>query len=241
MTLNPNLAPSGEQDSWPTSPPYVDFHDPFSVASLAYHPDKSLCLDTEPSPGRPAPVPMTPVSPEESWHCQTQPQTGPDTTTLESDLLHTWYPQYLACTHYFLTHSQHTPTVQSLAAFLNIRLPCQRATTPSTTSHVSLQPYIRRLIVTAQDSPAVLGAFFGEGWMAGVGRMVQEERQNYLFTAKSGGWAATKAAYDMLPDEQAPFLRPLRAPAEDELRRAEARWSEWLAMEDWMVGPRSPW
>ncbi|PWY92807.1 hypothetical protein BO70DRAFT_357944 [Aspergillus heteromorphus CBS 117.55] len=269
MALNMNLVAPGREDSWPTSPPYVDFHDPFTTASLAYHPAKSLCLDTEPSPGRPepaapVPVPMTPSSPE-SWQqhqtqlqLQSQPQPHPeehhlDTSSSSSasspDIIQTWYPQYLACTQYFLTHSQHTPAVQSLAAFLNIRLPCQRASSSSSSSSassepfptISLQPYIRRLIVTANDSPAVLDAFFGTGWPAGVGRMVQEERQNYLFTAKSGGWAATKAAYDILPDEQAPFLRPLRNPDEDELRRAEARWSEWLAMEDWMVGARSPW
>ena len=47
--------------------------------------------------------------------------------------------------------------------------------------------------------------------------------------------------YDVLPYEHTPFVQPLRDPTEEELRSAEARWSEWLAMEDWMVGPRSPW
>lgn len=64
---------------------------------------------------------------------------------------------------------------------------------------------------------------------------------NYLFTAKSCGWSETKAMYDVLPYEHTPFVQPLRDPTEEELRSAEARWSEWLAMEDWMVGPRSPW
>ncbi|GLB16084.1 hypothetical protein AtubIFM61612_005920, partial [Aspergillus tubingensis] len=91
------------------------------------------------------------------------------------------------------------------------------------------------------DSPAVLGAFFGKDWAGGVGSIIKQEQVNYLFTAKSGGWASTKAVYDTLPDEQTPFLRPLRQPAEDELQEAEDRWSEWLAMEDWMVGPCSPW
>lgn len=158
-----------------------------------------------------------------------------------------WFPHYKNCVQHFVDYSQHTPQVQSIAAFINIRLPCQRPessapvseSTPS--SFVSLRPYIRRLIVTAQDSPAVMQGFFGGDWEAGVGCIYKQERVNYMFTAKSSGWASTKAAYDISPDEETPFLRPLRDPSEDEIRVAEARWSEWLAMEDWMVGARSPW
>lgn len=106
---------------------------------------------------------------------------------------------------------------------------------------VSLRPYIRRLIVTGRDSASMMQVFFGENWVSGIGPIRQQERVNYLFTAKSSGWASTKAAYDILPDEQTPFLRPLEQPLEEEIRLAEAKWSEWLAMEDWMVGPRSPW
>lgn len=40
--------------------------------------------------------------------------------------------------------------------------------------------------------------------------------------------------------EQVPFLERLREPLEEEIRASEVRWSEWLAMEDWMIGPRSP-
>lgn len=162
-----------------------------------------------------------------------------------------WFPHYKRCVQFFVTSSQHSPIVQSIAAFINIRLPYHQGmglavagahARPSTPApFVSLRPYIRRLIVTAQDSPAVLQAFFGDDWEAGVGCIYKQERVNFLFTAKSSGWASTKAAYDILPDEQAPFLRPLRDPSEDEIRAAEARWSEWLAMEDWMVGGRSPW
>lgn len=156
-----------------------------------------------------------------------------------------WYPHYKRCVQYFL-RSQHAPIVQSVAAFINIRLPCQRADSAVTdpqaaSSFISLRPYVRRLIVTAQDSPVAMAAFFGDDWQAGVGCIYKQERVNYLFTAKSSGWASTKAAYDMLPDEQTPFLRPLREPSEEEIQTAETRWSEWLAMEDWMVGPRSPW
>lgn len=136
--------------------------------------------------------------------------------------------------------------VQSVAAFINIRLPCQRApeaglSTQQSPPYVSLRPFVRRLIVTAQDSPVTMRAFFGDDWEAGVGCIYKQERVNYLFTAKSSGWADTKTAYDIQPDEQTPFLRPLRDPSEEEIRAAEARWSEWLAMEDWMVGARSPW
>ncbi|KAJ5119025.1 hypothetical protein N7448_010734 [Penicillium atrosanguineum] len=157
-----------------------------------------------------------------------------------------WYPHYKNCVQYFVEQGQHIPTVQSVAAFINIRLPCQRpqdmlAQGQSAASFVSLRPYVRRLIITAQDSSLVMRAFFGDDWAAGVGCIYKQERANYLFTAKSSGWGATKTAYDILPDEQAPFLRPLREPTEDEIRAAEARWSEWLAMEDWMVGARSPW
>ncbi|PWY68540.1 hypothetical protein BO94DRAFT_540217 [Aspergillus sclerotioniger CBS 115572] len=35
MNVNMNMPPSGKE-SWPTSPPYIKFHDPFSAASLAY-------------------------------------------------------------------------------------------------------------------------------------------------------------------------------------------------------------
>ncbi|KAJ5114866.1 hypothetical protein NUU61_000625 [Penicillium alfredii] len=159
-----------------------------------------------------------------------------------------WFPHYKGCVQYFVECSQHTSTVQSVAAFINIRLPCQQpsdpvpgSSAPVSSPFVSLRPYLRRLIVTAQDSPVVMRAFFGDNWEAGVGCIYKQERANYLFAAKSGGWASTKTAYDILPDEQTPFLRPLRDPSEDEIRMAEARWSEWLAMEDWMVGARSPW
>lgn len=158
-----------------------------------------------------------------------------------------WYPHYKNCVQYFVEYGQHNQTVQSLAAFVNIRLPCQRPhepvaqVQPAPAPFVSLRPYVRRLIVTAQDSSLIMRAFFGDDWAAGVGCIYKQERANYLFTAKSSGWGATKTAYDILPDEQVPFLRPLREPTEEEIRAAEARWSEWLAMEDWMVGARSPW
>ncbi|PYI33758.1 hypothetical protein BP00DRAFT_485295 [Aspergillus indologenus CBS 114.80] len=169
-------------------------------------------------------------SPSMDWSDQS-PVASPDCfpanpSSTPLDLLDTWYPQYLRCTQYFLEQGQFSPAVLSLAAFLNIRLPCQR-----------LRRYIRRLVVTGHDSPEVLQAFFGAGWAGGVGCVVQQERQTYLFTAKSSGWAATKAAYDLAPDEQTPFLRPLRAPAEAELRLAESRWKE----EEEEADAEEPW
>lgn len=105
---------------------------------------------------------------------------------------------------------------------------------------VSLLPYIRRLVATGMDNPGVLHGFFGDDWTAGIGPLHEQERRNYLFSAKSGGWASVKRDYDMLPLETVPFLRPLQAAADTEIQAAERTWSEWLAMEDWMVGPRAP-
>ena len=95
-------------------------------------------------------------------------------------------------------------------------------------------------MVTGLDFPGVLHGFFGDDWVAGVGPLHEQERRNYLFAAKSGGWASVKKDYDMLPLETVPFLRPLQGPVIAEIEAAEKSWSEWLAMEDWMVGPRAP-
>lgn len=105
---------------------------------------------------------------------------------------------------------------------------------------VSLVPYIRRLIATGMDLPDVLRGFFGDDWAKGVGPLHEQERRNYLFAAKSGGWGAVKREYDISPLETVPFLRPLHNPIDAEISAAEKTWSEWLAMEDWMVGPRAP-
>lgn len=172
-----------------------------------------------------------------------------------------WYPAYQSCVRHFVNVAQHEPATQSFAAFINILLPCQKAHDPilqfaeAPESHesdygstsqprsgpISLVPYVRRLVVTATDTPTVLRELFGENWLEGVGHIHSHERINYLFAAKSSGWLRTKEQYDVSPEETVPFLSPLRDPQEDEIRVAEARWSEWLAMEDWMVGPRSPW
>jgi len=104
----------------------------------------------------------------------------------------------------------------------------------------SLIPFIRRLVVTGMDFPGVLHGFFGDDWRTGIGPMHEQERRNYLFAAKSGGWASVKKDYDMLPVETVPFLRPLQKPLDAEIEGAERAWSQWLAMEDWMIGPRAP-
>ena len=41
-------------------------------------------------------------------------------------------------------------------------------------------------------------------------------------------------------DESVPFMKPLDEARMEELTAAEKAWSGWLAMEDWMVGPRAP-
>jgi hypothetical protein len=180
-----------------------------------------------------------------------------------------WYPKYQSCQRYFLDHAQHSGPVQALASFINILLPFQRSPNPvygstsaghatgisrgqsargtqspasgsSVPPPVSLIPFIRRLIVTGMDYSGVLHGFFGDDWPTGIGPMHEVERRNYLFAAKSGGWASVKRDYDMLPLETVPFLRPLQGSTDVEINAAEKAWSEWLAMEDWMVGPREP-
>ncbi|KAH7362518.1 hypothetical protein B0T11DRAFT_85144 [Plectosphaerella cucumerina] len=116
---------------------------------------------------------------------------------------------------------------------------------------VSLIPYIRRLVATGFDNQGILHGFFGDDWVAGVGRLHETERRNYLFAAKSCPWLAVKDSYDMPDGQNVPFLSPLREPSETELRAADAGWSEWLgtadkewddwmAMQDWVLGPRDP-
>ncbi|KAI9755759.1 MAG: hypothetical protein M1815_004654 [Lichina confinis] len=113
-------------------------------------------------------------------------------------------------------------------------------TSTGSSSWVSLIPYLRRLVVTGSDLPTILHGFFGDDWVKGVGLLHEQERRNYLFAAKSEGWASVKKGYDMSAEETVPFLRPLRQPLDAEIQMAEKTWSEWLAMEDWMVGPRAP-
>jgi hypothetical protein len=174
-----------------------------------------------------------------------------------------WYPKHQSCQRYFIDKAQHLPEVQAFASFINILLPYQRESNPihrysgqrdSGTSHdwgqsparssvtptVSLVPYIRRLVVCGMDIPPILQGFFGNDWAAGVGPQREQERRNYLFAAKSGGWAAVKREYDMSPLETVPFMQPLKDPTDGELDAAEEKWSEWLALEDWMVGSRAP-
>ncbi|KAI2623164.1 hypothetical protein GGR54DRAFT_39214 [Hypoxylon sp. NC1633] len=179
-----------------------------------------------------------------------------------------WYPQFQSCVRYFLDHAQHSGPVQTVAAFVNIRLPFQNWQHPVISSKppgspsgvpspssiaagklpmpshastsISLTPYIRRLVATGMDIPGVLHGFFGDDWVAGIGHLRDAERKNFLFAAKSAGWLKVKAQYDMPDDQTIPFLLPLQNVTEKEIVNAEASWSEWLAMQDWMVGPRSP-
>lgn len=105
---------------------------------------------------------------------------------------------------------------------------------------VSLVPFIRRLVVTGMDRPPIMHGFFGEDWKKGAGPFHECERRNYLFAAKSVGWAKVKDQYDMSPHETVPFLRPLQDVQAAEIKGAENTWSQWLALSDWMVGPFAP-
>lgn len=105
---------------------------------------------------------------------------------------------------------------------------------------VSLHPYIRRLVATGFDVAAILHGWFGDEWGSGVGPLHEQERRNYLFAAKSGGWASVKKEYDVVMDEAVPYLMPLSEVDNTEIEGAERLWSRWLAMEDWMLGARAP-
>lgn len=107
-------------------------------------------------------------------------------------------------------------------------------------AYVSLTSYIRRLVATGFDNPGILHGFFGDDWVAGIGPLHEAERRNYLFAAKSDNWQRVKASYDMDGEQMIPFLKPLQNVSEKEIISAETSWSEWLAMQDWMLGPRAP-
>lgn len=190
-------------------------------------------------------------------------RSGPAQNNPEFELFE-WYPVFQDCLKYFLDYAQHTEPVQTLAAFMNIQLPYQKQPFPVMSSNspsprselphlrpnpfiqnpkpppVSLIPYIRRLIVTGNDAPGILHGFFGDRWHTGIGQLHEIERRNYLFASKSADWLKVKQHYDMGPEETVPYLSPLRDASEQELARADEKWSEWLEMQDWMLGPRSP-
>lgn len=167
--------------------------------------------------------------------------------------LNQWHSSHQNCREFFLTQAQFNSQVQRLATLINIRLPFQLPhngyagviqqqddKSVSQTYHRSISVFLRRLVVTGLDSSDALRHWFGDEWETGIKPMHQQERMNYLLTSKSGGWIAVKQAYDILPDETVPFVKPLQGVTEDEIRFAENVWSEWLAMEDWMIGPRWP-
>jgi len=105
---------------------------------------------------------------------------------------------------------------------------------------VSLIPFVRRLVVTGWDKAGIMHGFFGDDWPRGVAKLQECERRNFLFAAKSVGWAKVKYQYDMSPNETVPYIKPLQNVQLAEIEAAEREWSQWLAMEDWMVGPRAP-
>lgn len=160
-----------------------------------------------------------------------------------------WHPKFQSCVDYFLNHGQHNVPVQSVAALINIQLPFQQnpalTSSPITPSiqgapTALLIPYVRRLVATGFDQVPILHGFFGDDWTDGIGPFHEVERRNFLFAAKSDNWLKVKNSYDMADGQTVPFLRPLQHVTEKEIQAAEATWSEWLAMQDWMLGPRAP-
>jgi hypothetical protein len=105
---------------------------------------------------------------------------------------------------------------------------------------ISLFPYIRRLVVTGYDSENIMCGFFGNDWQKGVGPVQTIERRNYMFAAKSVGWGMVKLHYENTTDEMVPYMTPLQRVKLNEIEIGEKAWSDWLAMEDWMIGPRTP-
>lgn len=131
-----------------------------------------------------------------------------------------------------------SPSVQFNAYGRQTLSPSSRR--PGPPNWVSLIPFIRRLVITGFDRDPVLHGFFGDDWRKGIGPLQECERRNYLFAAKSGGWGKVKAQYDIHPYETVPFLQPPQNVQLAEIEAAEKSWSQWLALEDWMVGPRAP-
>lgn len=105
--------------------------------------------------------------------------------------------------------------------------------------NVSLLPYIRRLVVTGYDADGIMHGWFGDDWMSGLNPLLESERQNYMFAAKSSDWLTLKKSYDTVTEESVPFMVPLQRCSEAEIVRAEDAWSSTLSMRDWTIGPRS--
>ena len=147
-----------------------------------------------------------------------------------------WFKAYQSCKNHFLAHAQTTSPVRALCAQMNILLPYQKIPIRP----VSLLPYIRRLVCMGRDTKATLKTLFGDEWCSGIGAMHKNERQNYLFAAKSADWLRVKAAYDIGDDETVPYIVPLKDAQEEEIIDADREWGEWLANADWMLGERRP-
>ncbi|KAF7864525.1 hypothetical protein EAF04_006657 [Stromatinia cepivora] len=180
----------------------------------------------------------------------------------------TWYRHYIQCHQYFLDEAQHDFYVQAVAAFINIQLPYQKQPYPVNRASaawsmanlsdrqgeeerhhppgypqpISLIPYIKRLIVTGHDDGRILGTWFGADWRQGIGTIHEMERRNYLFASKSKEWLDVKKYYDdsAAAEQSTPYMIPLPQIKEVELSHADEAWSNWMAMQDWVIGPRTP-
>ncbi|PVH73189.1 hypothetical protein DL98DRAFT_608354 [Cadophora sp. DSE1049] len=185
---------------------------------------------------------------------QEQERTTSNVQSIASQPVLDWFAEYQSCESFFLNHGQASPYVQALCTYMNIRLPYQKiAVFPPTTSNLHIPPstnnnqqlvllvtYIRHLICTGHGTDLILKEFFGSGWSNGIGRLREQEELNYLFAAKSASWHEVKLAYGIGSGETVPFLVPLKEVTLKKITDAERSWSEWLALQDWEIGPRRP-
>lgn len=175
-------------------------------------------------------------------HAQYEPGTQAVCALINIRLPHQWMNNPVTASSPPQTSSQGVPTGGS--AFNFNAFSRSASHNDRSPSFVSPIPYIRRLVVTGFDKAAILHGFFGDDYKRGILPHVECERRNYLFAAKHGGWRSCKKQYDAGSggggDETVPFMKPLDEAKIEELDAAEKAWSSWLAMEDWMVGPRAP-
>lgn len=57
---------------------------------------------------------------------------------------------------------------------------------------------------------------------------------NYLFAVKSDNWLLVKTSYDMADGQEILFMKPPEGLVEEDIRCCESKWSQWLALQDWI-------
>jgi len=64
------------------------------------------------------------------------------------------------------------------------RIPLPKAKAPCTHRLSLLLPYLRRLVATGHDTPAVLHGFFGDDWVSGIGELHEIETTELSLRSK---------------------------------------------------------